>query len=93
MAEAHQAVSYSELIKHEHTDANHDQEVLQLVWQSGVRSWKKRLGRFKNKVRNGAYPAHVESLWIIMGIAMALHFSKNKVPYDLVNYFIKYMPE
>jgi carnitine O-palmitoyltransferase 1, liver isoform len=93
MGEAHQAVSYSELIKHEHTDANHDKEVLQLVWQSGLRSWKKRIARSKNKIRNGIYPAHIESLWLVIGVVMALHFYTQKVPYDLVNIVIKVMPE
>lgn len=93
MAEAHQAVSYSQLIKHEHTDANHDQEVLQLVWQSGVRSWKKRFAKFKSKVKNGVYPAHLESLWIVIGAAIAVHFGTRKVPFDLVNTFLKIMPK
>lgn len=93
MAEAHQAVSYSGLIKHEHTDANHDQEVLQLVWQSGLRSWKKRIARSKNKLRNGVYPAHIESLWVMIVIVMALHFSTQTLPYDLVNVFLRLMPE
>lgn len=93
MAEAHQAVSYSKLIKDEHTDTNHHKEVLNLVWQSGLKSWKKRLGQFLSKVRNGVYPAHLESLWLIMGLVMALHFSQKRVPYDLVNYFMKIMPE
>lgn len=93
MAEAHQAVSYSELIKQEHTDANHDKEVLALVWKSGVRSWKKRIGRFVNRVRNGVYPAHLESLFIIIGAVMALHFAKQKTPFDLVNKISPMMPE
>lgn len=93
MAEAHQAVSYSELIKHEHTDTNHRLDVLNLVWASGLRSWKKRFARFRSKVRNGVYPAHLESLWIILGIVVAIHFSEKKVPYDLVNVFIKFLPE
>jgi carnitine O-palmitoyltransferase 1, liver isoform len=93
MAEAHQAVSYAELIKNEHTDTNHDKEVLQLVWQSGWRSWKKRIARSKNKLRNGIYPAHIESLWVVIGVVMALHFATQKVPYDLVNILIKIMPE
>lgn len=93
MAEAHQAVSYSELIKPEHTDANHDQEVLQLVWRSGLRSWKERLDRWKRKIRNGVYPAHLESLWIVMALVMAIHFSSRKVPYDLVNIFMRFSLE
>ena len=93
MAEAHQAVSYSGLIKQEPTDTNHHKEVLQLVWQSGLRSWKKRIARFKAKVRNGVYPAHLESLWVIIGITMVLHFSKKSVPYDMVNFLLAFMPE
>lgn len=93
MAEAHQAVSYSELIKHEHTDTNHRLDVLKLVWQSGLRSWKKRFARFRSKVRNGVYPAHLESLWLIMGLVMAFHFSATKIPFDLVNVFMQFSPE
>lgn len=93
MAEAHQAVSYSEQVIHEHTESNHDKEVLQLVLQSGLRSWKKRLAHYKIKIRNGVYPAHFESLWIITALVMALHFSSYKVPFDLVNWSIKDVPE
>lgn len=46
MAEAHSAVAFSFSITHEGWDINYDQEVLNLVWQSGFRSWKKRLARF-----------------------------------------------
>lgn len=93
MAEAHQAVSYSELIKPEHTDANHDKEVLELVWQSGWRPWKKRIARFRSKIRNGVYPAHLESFWIIILLVNAIHFSTNaKLPFDLINIFMRYTP-
>jgi carnitine O-palmitoyltransferase 1 len=50
MAEAHSAVAFSFSITHEGWDVNFDREVLHLVWQSGVRSWKKRLARFKVKI-------------------------------------------
>lgn len=46
MAEAHQAVAFSFAITHEGWDVNFDREVLFLIWQSGVRSWKKRVARF-----------------------------------------------
>lgn len=45
MAEAHAAVAFSFSITHEGFDVNFDREVLHLVWQSGVRSWKKRIAR------------------------------------------------
>lgn len=47
MAEAHSAVAFSFSITHEGWDVNFDREVLHLVWQSGIRSWKKRLARFQ----------------------------------------------
>lgn len=47
MAEAHSAVAFSFSITHEGWDINYDQEVLNLVWDSGIRSWKKRLARFR----------------------------------------------
>lgn len=47
MAEAHSAVAFSFAITHEGWDVNFDREVLHLVWASGIRSWKKRLARFK----------------------------------------------
>lgn len=49
MAEAHSAVAFSFSITHEGWDVNFDREVLHLVWQSGIRSWKKRLARFQVK--------------------------------------------
>lgn len=45
MAEAHSAVAFSFAITHEGFDINYDHEVLNLVWNSGVRSWKKRMAR------------------------------------------------
>lgn len=92
MAEAHQATTYSDVLIHEHTDANHDQEVLQLVWSSGLKSWRKRIARFRSKVRNGVYPAHLESLWIIMAIVMGFHFYK-KETFDVVKFVMRNMPE
>lgn len=47
MAEAHSAVAFSFSITHEGWHLNYDREVLHLVWQSGIRSWKKRLARFR----------------------------------------------
>lgn len=51
MAEAHQAVAFSFSITHEGWDINYDREVLNLVWDSGIRSWKKRIGRLRVSFR------------------------------------------
>lgn len=67
-----------------HETESDNKTVLSLIWKSGLRSYRKRFASFKSKVRNGAYPAHLESLWIIMGVTMALHFSGYGTPFDLV---------
>lgn len=50
MAEAKNAVAFSFSITHEGWDINYDREVLNLVWDSGIRSSKKRIARYR--VRN-----------------------------------------
>ncbi|XP_049288808.1 carnitine O-palmitoyltransferase 1, liver isoform isoform X1 [Anopheles funestus] len=92
MAEAHSAVAFSFSITHEGWDINYDREVLDLVWQSGVRSWKKRLARFRTGVRNGVYPAHLQSLWLVIAIAIGLHFTQRHVPFDLVAKWLSILP-
>jgi len=46
MAEAHSAVAFSFSVTHEGFNVNFDREVLQLIWLSGKRSWRKRGQRF-----------------------------------------------
>jgi hypothetical protein len=76
----------------EYIDAHHEEEILQLVWVSGLNSWKHRFAQFKRKVQNGVYPAHLESLLVITVLVMAFHFSSTKVPYDLINTVIWLLP-
>ncbi|XP_037713136.1 carnitine O-palmitoyltransferase 1, liver isoform isoform X1 [Drosophila subpulchrella] len=92
MAEAHSAVAFSFAITHEGFDINYDHEVLNLVWNSGIRSWKKRLGRARNGVRNGVYPAHIQSLWLISAIALGLHFAGYQAPFNLTNRILVHLP-
>lgn len=92
MAEAHQAVAFSFSITHEGWDINYDQEVLNLIWTSGVRSWKKRIARFRNSIRDGVFPAHLQSLWLVIAIGLGLHFTGHKVPLDLVNKILPHLP-
>ncbi|XP_012346720.1 carnitine O-palmitoyltransferase 1, liver isoform isoform X3 [Apis florea] len=91
MAEAHSAVAFSFSITHEGWDVNFDREVLHLVWQSGIRSWKKRFFRFVNNLRSGVYPASLESLWFTIAVVTAIHFAGFKVPYDLVGKAAPYL--
>ncbi len=47
MAEGHNAVAFQFTVTDEGVGLNVNHEALKAVWRSGVRSWKKRLGRFK----------------------------------------------
>jgi hypothetical protein len=89
MAEAHQATHYSSSNIHRHTDANHDQEVLELVLRSGGgHSWKIKSA---NRVKNLIYPARIEMLWVALGMALALHFGEMGMPFGAVDCMISVM--
>ena len=47
MAEGHNAVAFSFTVTPEGVDVNLNHEALKAVWQSGVRSWKKRYARMR----------------------------------------------
>lgn len=47
MAEAHSAVAFSFSVSPDGVDVNLNHEALKAVWQSGLRSWKKRMARLK----------------------------------------------
>ncbi|XP_031786748.1 carnitine O-palmitoyltransferase 1, liver isoform isoform X1 [Nasonia vitripennis] len=91
MAEAHSAVAFSFSITHEGWDVNFDREVLNLIWQSGIRSWKKRYFRFHNNIKSGVYPASLGSLWLTVIVVTAIHFAGYKVPYDPVGKVVPYL--
>ncbi|BET00194.1 carnitine [Nesidiocoris tenuis] len=91
MAEAHQAVAFSFAITHEGWDVNLDREVLHLVLASGVRSWKKRLFRLQNNLKNGIYPAPLYSLWGTLAAVSGAHFYG--VPVPGVKELLRLMPE
>ncbi|KAI1298741.1 Carnitine O-palmitoyltransferase 1, liver isoform [Halotydeus destructor] len=74
MAEAHQAVAFSFSITHEGVRVNYDQEVLSLIWTSGLRSNKKRLARALNNAKNGIYPSSIEFLYGIIVFVLGSRF-------------------
>lgn len=86
MAEAHQAVSYSKLVKHDdRTSDSYEKEYLQRLRKLKSKSWKKQLNRIHRKLRNVVYPAHVESFWIIFILVMCVHFATGNVAFDFVS--------
>ncbi|XP_066905403.1 carnitine O-palmitoyltransferase 1, muscle isoform isoform X2 [Halyomorpha halys] len=80
MAEAHSAVAFSFAITHEGWDVNFDREVLHLVWDSGVRSWKKRVARLKNNLKTGFYPVPISSLFATAAVVSGSHYYGIELP-------------
>ncbi|XP_013401422.1 carnitine O-palmitoyltransferase 1, liver isoform [Lingula anatina] len=92
MAEAHAAVAFSFTITHEgvNFDVNHD--ALHAVWESGVRSWKKRIARFKNRLINIMYPAAPISWVFTVSIVLAFVLAKVDVSLGLIDSIQSGMP-
>lgn len=92
MGDAYQASHYSSSLIHEHTEKNHDGEVLKLVFDSGIRSWRKSIARIRTGIRNWIYPARIEALWVFVGGVSALHYG-SRSSYDLVSALLEALPE
>lgn len=75
MAEAHSAVAFTFSITSEGLDVNVNRDVFNLIFQSGVIAWKKRLGRLKNTFRIGIYPVTPLGLVTIIVTVAALKFA------------------
>uniref|UniRef100_A0AAQ4PSS4 carnitine O-palmitoyltransferase n=1 Tax=Gasterosteus aculeatus aculeatus TaxID=481459 RepID=A0AAQ4PSS4_GASAC len=69
MAEAHQAVAFQFTITPEGIDLQLSHQALNQIFLSGVRSWKKRVSRMRNRVIKGVYPASPSS-WLFVVIAI-----------------------
>ncbi|XP_064627097.1 carnitine O-palmitoyltransferase 1, liver isoform-like isoform X2 [Lineus longissimus] len=85
MAEAHAAVAFSFSVTPDgELDVNFNRDVLRAVWESGIRSWRRRFERFKNRVHNGAYPASPMSWLFGVTFILALTLAQYDVSFGLV---------
>ncbi|ROI15142.1 Carnitine O-palmitoyltransferase 1, liver isoform [Anabarilius grahami] len=69
MAEAHQAVAFQFTISPEGINLHLSYQALNQIYLSGLRSWKKRISRIKNRIIKGVYPASPSS-WLFVVIAI-----------------------
>lgn len=46
----------------------------------------------QNGLRNGIYPAHLQSLWLVVAVAAGLHFTGRRAPFDLTNKILSIIP-
>ncbi|XP_038663259.1 carnitine O-palmitoyltransferase 1, liver isoform isoform X1 [Scyliorhinus canicula] len=69
MAEAHQAVAFQFTVTPDGIDLHLSHEALKQVYLSGLRSWKKRIRRYRNGILTGVYPASPSS-WLFVVVAV-----------------------
>ncbi|XP_041867552.1 LOW QUALITY PROTEIN: carnitine O-palmitoyltransferase 1, liver isoform [Melanotaenia boesemani] len=78
MAEAHQAVAFQFTITPEGIDLQLSYQALNQIYLSGVRSWKKRVSRMRNRVIKGVYPASPSSwLFVAIGILATMYMQSD----------------
>ncbi|XP_063047083.1 carnitine O-palmitoyltransferase 1, liver isoform [Engraulis encrasicolus] len=78
MAEAHQAVAFQFTITPEGVDLQLSYQALSHIYQSGMRSWKKRISRMRNSVIKGVYPASPSSwLFVVIAILSTLYMQSD----------------
>lgn len=53
---------------------------------SKFRLWSKMITSIRNEIRNSAYPARIEILWILIALVTGLHFTEGNSDYDLIKY-------
>nr|XP_023399826.1 carnitine O-palmitoyltransferase 1, brain isoform [Loxodonta africana] len=67
MAEAHQAVGFRLSLTSDGAEMDLSAPMLQEIYLSGLRSWKRRLSRFWNNFLTGVYPANPLSWLFLFG--------------------------
>ncbi|XP_071330826.1 carnitine O-palmitoyltransferase 1, liver isoform [Trachinotus anak] len=92
MAEAHQAVAFQFTITPEGIDLQLSYQALNQIYLSGVRSWKKRVSRMRNRVIKGVYPASPSS-WLFVAIAiLAIMYMRSDPSMGLIAKIQQHLP-
>lgn len=92
MAEAHQAVAFQFTVTPEGIDLQLSHQALSEIYLSGVRSWKKRIIRVKNRVISGVYPASPSS-WLFVVIAiLATMYTRSDPSMGLIAKIQEHLP-
>ncbi|CAL1543140.1 unnamed protein product [Lymnaea stagnalis] len=92
MAEAHSAVAFSFTVTPDGYDVNINHEALWAVWESGVISWKKRIGRLKNNIRNGVFPASMSSWLFVVTIILGIKLAGADPSFGLIEWIHQHTP-
>jgi len=76
MAEARQAVGFRFHVTHDGAlEVDYDAEVLQLIWKSARRTWRRRMARAVNAARNALFPLRPEAIAAAVAVLTSLHLA------------------
>ncbi|XP_048771840.2 carnitine O-palmitoyltransferase 1, liver isoform-like isoform X2 [Ostrea edulis] len=92
MAEAHSAVAFSFSVTHEGVNLDVNHEALKAVFKSGWRSIKKSLGRIKNQMKNGVYPATPMSWLFVLTFVLAFILAGVDPSFGLIAWLKTHLP-
>eukprot|EP00918_Siedleckia_nematoides_P012688 GHVU01027769.1.p1 GENE.GHVU01027769.1~~GHVU01027769.1.p1 ORF type:complete len:764 (+),score=90.89 GHVU01027769.1:170-2461(+) len=92
MAEAHSAVAFAFSVTPDGVDYHLNHDALWAIWQSGVRSWKKRLARFKNGLHNGIYPGSPASWLFTTTVVLAIYMASWDPSMGFIKLFQDFTP-
>lgn len=92
MAEAHQAVAFQFTVTPDGIDLHLSHEALWQVYQSGLRSWKKRLSRMKNSIKTGMYPATPSTWFVVVVAIMATRYARMEPSMGMIDKIRQSLP-
>jgi len=76
MAEARQAVGFRFHVTHDGAlEVDYDAEVVKLIWASARRTWRRRLARVLNSIKNLVFPLRPEALAAATAVLTSIHLA------------------
>lgn len=85
-------MAFSFQVTHEGVDVNLNHDALKAVWNSGIHSWKKRLGRIKNKVKAGTYPGSPTSWLFVTVLILSLRLANVDPSFGIIGWIQNHIP-
>ncbi|XP_051572490.1 carnitine O-palmitoyltransferase 1, liver isoform isoform X5 [Myxocyprinus asiaticus] len=92
MAEAHQAVAFQFTITAEGINLHLSYQALNQIYLSGLRSWKKRISRIRNRIIKGVYPASPSSLLFVVIAILATMYMQSDPSMGLIAKIQEHLP-
>ncbi|CAB3405614.1 unnamed protein product [Caenorhabditis bovis] len=91
MAEARSAAALSFAVTHDGVSVSYDQELLRDIWHGISRSYKRRVGRFKNDFVNGMFPANSWTLGLVVAAVAIFSVLKHDLSYGILPFLQDYI--